>query len=73
MRGPTALHCFHKTSLDHLEGFMPATSNRHARLCLVTEVYISPILNAIYDLVFNRFCTIHFTVLHLKTREHCFN
>ena len=32
----TALRCFHKTSLDRLEGFTPATSDWHARLCLVT-------------------------------------
>ena len=73
VRGPTALCCFHNTSLDRLEDFMPATSNWHARLSLVTEVYTSPILNAIYDLVFNRFCTIHFTVLHLKIRAYRFN
>ena len=36
VRGATALRCFHKTSLDRLEGFTPATSDWHARLCLVT-------------------------------------
>ena len=36
IRGTIALHCFHKTSLAHLDGYVPATSDWHAGLCLVT-------------------------------------
>ncbi|XP_065900155.1 uncharacterized protein [Dysidea avara] len=36
VRGATALCCFHKTSLTHLEGYIPVTSDWHARLCYVT-------------------------------------
>ena len=31
-----ALHSWHKTTLDRLEGHVPTTSDWHARLCLVT-------------------------------------
>lgn len=36
IRGATALRCFHKTSLTRLEGYIPVTSDWHARLCYVT-------------------------------------
>ena len=36
VRGATALCCFHKTSLTRLEGYIPVTSDWHARLCYVT-------------------------------------
>ena len=36
VRGAIALRCFHKTTLDRLEGYTPITSDWHARLCLVT-------------------------------------
>ena len=36
VRGAIALRCFHKTSLARLDGYVPATSDWHARLCLVT-------------------------------------
>jgi len=36
VRGVVALHCFHKTSLARLEGYVAATSDWHVRLCLVT-------------------------------------
>jgi len=36
VRGAVALRCFHKTSLARLEGYVAATSDWHARLCLVT-------------------------------------
>ena len=36
IRGAAALHSWHKTTLDRLEGHVPTTSDWHARLCLVT-------------------------------------
>ena len=36
VRGAAALRSWHKTTLDRLEGHVPATSDWHARLCLVT-------------------------------------
>ena len=36
VRGAIALHCFHKTSLAHLQEYVPVASDWHARLCLVT-------------------------------------
>ena len=36
VRGAVALCCFHKKSLAHLEGYVAASSDWHARLCLVT-------------------------------------
>jgi len=36
IQGAIALRCFHKTSLTCLQGYVPVTSDRHARLCLVT-------------------------------------
>jgi len=34
--GASALRSWHKTALDCLEGYVPVTSDWHARLCLVT-------------------------------------
>ena len=34
--GAASLHCWHETALDRLEGYVPVTSDWHARLCLVT-------------------------------------
>lgn len=41
-RGAAALRIWHKIALDHLEGFVPAASDWHARLCLVTVRQILP-------------------------------
>lgn len=35
-RGAAALRSWHKTPLRRLEGYVPVTSDWHARLCLVT-------------------------------------
>ena len=36
VRGAVALRCFHKKSLARLESYVAASSDWHARLCLVT-------------------------------------
>ena len=36
VRGAVALCCFHKTSLTRLDGYVAATRDWHAELCLVT-------------------------------------
>ena len=36
VQGAITLRCFHKTSLARLQGYVPVTSDWHARLCLVT-------------------------------------
>jgi len=46
-RGAAALRIWHKTALDRLEGYVPVTSDWHARLCLVTvrlNIKWSPII-----------------------------
>ena len=35
-RGAASLRCWHETALDRLEGYVPVTSDWHARLCLFT-------------------------------------
>lgn len=35
-RGAASLRCWHETAIDRLEGYVPVTSDWHARLCLVT-------------------------------------
>ena len=42
VRGAINLRCFHKTSLARLDGYVAATSDWHARLCLVTVSLYAP-------------------------------
>jgi len=41
VRGAIALRCFHKTSITCLDRHVAATSDWHARLCLVTVSFYS--------------------------------
>jgi len=41
-RGAIAICCFRKTSLVRLDGYVAATSDWHARLCLVTVSLYAP-------------------------------
>ena len=43
VQGAAALRSWHKTPLSRLEGYVPVTSDWHARLCLVTVSIISDI------------------------------
>ena len=69
VRGAATLRSFHKTSLDHLEGHIPVTSEWHARLCLVTVSLYTQIVMCIYCICVFRFYRVDFTVHHFKIRS----
>lgn len=73
VRGAAALHSLHKTKLDRLEGYVPATSDWHTRLCLVTVSYPQVYNFYLYYANVYRFCKTDFIQPHhLVTKEHCF-
>ena len=74
-KGAAALRSWHKIPLRRLEGFVPVTSDWHARLCLVTVSIKCINFNFIRSMFLcnRRFITDCTQVLLLVIKGHCSN
>ena len=74
-RGAASLRCWHETALDRLEGYVPVTSDWHARLCVVTVratgVHDCVIIISLF--LCSLFITECILVVYLLTRAHFFS
>ena len=74
-RGAASLRCWHETALDRLEGYVPVTSDWHARLCVVTVratgVHDCVIIISLF--LCSLFITECILVVYLLTRVHFFS
>ena len=74
-RGAASLRCRHETALDRLEGYVPVTSDWHARLCVVTVratgVHDCVIIISLF--LCSLFITECILMVYLLTRAHFFS